>query len=281
MNISFNTIKFTLKRCYILNKEVKTQEEYIADLEKKVVEISLKLKNERRKLHEQAALNELVFRKLIHNIKNPVGVALSFSEMILHDILKYTPEKLEKHLKIIHNSTSFSIDLLNSFAAFERYQLPDFTLHLKEGDIGLFLKNVIAKITPIAIQKNISILEIIPTVTSSVLFDSSEMNIALDAIILNAIRYSNENSTIDILVKELDDAIEISVTDQGIGVSEEHIGLLCSEFYVVNTYSADGKKCIGLGLSISKRIILKHKGTLNIVSELNKGTTVCISLPKK
>ncbi|MBP8792622.1 MAG: HAMP domain-containing histidine kinase [Lutibacter sp.] len=264
-----------------MNKEVKTQEEYIADLEKKVVEISLKLKNERRKLHEQAALNELVFRKLIHNIKNPVGVALSFSEMILHDILKYTPEKLEKHLKIIHNSTSFSIDLLNSFAAFERYQLPDFTLHLKEGDIGLFLKNVIAKITPIAIQKNISILEIIPTVTSSVLFDSSEMNIALDAIIQNAIRYSNENTEITISLKETETSIDINIIDQGIGISEEHIFHLLSEFYVINTFSEDGKKCIGLGLSIANKIISMHNGTLKIASNLNEGTTVFISLPKR
>ena len=264
-----------------MNKEVKTQEDYIADLEEKVFELSLKLKNEQSQLGEQAALNGLVFKKLIHNLKNPVGVAFSFSEMMLYDIAKYTPEKLEKHLNIIHNSAGFSIDLLNSFAGFSRYQMPDFVLHKKEGDIVPFLKNVISKITPIAHEKNIAITSVIPAASTSILFDSFEMNIALDAIILNAIRYSNENSTIDILVKELDDAIEISVTDQGIGVSEEHIGLLCSEFYVVNTYSADGKKCIGLGLSISKRIILKHKGTLNIVSELNKGTTVCISLPKK
>ena len=103
-----------------MKKKGEQLEDYVSDLEEKIVDLSFKLKNKSAELEKQAELNSLVFKKLVHNLKNPVGVAFSFSEMMLHDFRNYNEEKLEKHLSIIYNSSQFSIDLLNKFAFFSR-----------------------------------------------------------------------------------------------------------------------------------------------------------------
>ena len=102
----------------------------------------------------------------------------------------------------------------------------------------------------------------------------------LRVLIHNALRFSPNNSTIKVEVVENDKHIETIITDEGIGISESDLVNVFNEFYVVNTYSEDKEKCIGLGLSIAEIIVENHKGTITVDSELNKGTCFKLSLPK-
>ncbi len=281
MNNSFITIKFTLDRNIIVKEKKENQQEYIADLEEKVVELSLKLKSKNIEIREQAELNSLVFKKLVHNLKNPVGIAFSFSEMMLQDFRNYTEEKQEKHLTIIKNSSKFSIDLLNSFAQYTRYQLVDLVFNFSHHNVVEIIKNCIAALEPLANEKQCSIIATLPIDAVKVYCDKTELGTALTNIIHNAIRYSNESSEISIQLRDLKSTIEIEVKDQGIGISEENLPQICKEFFVINTYSADTKKCIGLGLTIADKIVKLHEGKISFESNLNEGTNVLVTLPKK
>lgn len=280
LNIRFNKIKFTVKYCIILKKKAEQLKDYVSDLEEKIVDLSFKLKNKTSELEKQAELNSLVFKKLVHNLKNPVGIAFSFSEMMLQDFRNYTDEKSEKHLSIINNSSKFSIDLLNSFAFFSRYQLPDLKFHFLEQNFIVFINKVIGKIKPLAKEAGISINCNIPDSMAPIIFDETELGIAITNVLHNAIRYSNSNTSITIIVLESSKNVDVTIIDEGMGISEDNIHQVFNEFFVVNTYSADGKKCIGLGLPIARKIIEMHQGKITILSELEKGTKVCITIPK-
>ena len=97
----------------------------------------------------------------------------------------------------------------------------------------------------------------------------------------NAIRYSPENTAIQISVFENKNEINVIIADQGIGIEENHLPFIFNDFFVVNTYSNDTKKCIGLGLPITKRILAMHNGTITTESQIGKGSIFTITLPKE
>ena len=281
MNISFNTVKFTSKRYVILKKEAKTVNNYTDNLEEKVIELSLKLKGKDRQLEDVIELNNLTFKKLIHNLKNPVGVAFSFSEMILEGLQNYTPDKLERHIEIIKNSSEFSLNLLNSFAEFHRYQSTDLKLYFANQNFSKFLLEILEIAKKNANEKGIRIQTNLPEKDIEYYFDKTELAKAISNVLINAIRYSSENTTIHLNVFEDKNEINVIITDQGIGIEKEHLPFIFNDFFVVNTYSNDTKKCIGLGLPITKRILEIHKGKITVESQIEKGSTFTITLPKK
>jgi PAS domain S-box-containing protein len=107
--------------------------------------------------------------------------------------------------------------------------------------------------------------------------DESMITQVLQNIIANGIKY-NENDVAEITIEsfENENEIVISVTDNGIGIAEEHI----EKIFNVFTRLTSDSKGTGLGLSISKRIVEKHKGTIAVTSTVGKGTTFTLKIPK-
>lgn len=252
-------------------------QKYISELEEKVVELSLKLKNRSNELKSLEHSNNKLIGKLIHNLKNPIGIVYSFSDIILDSIDNYPAEKLEKHLNVINNSASYSIKLLNDFGLFNELKSPSFE-NEKTNYIDI-LNNVIENFNEIAFKKNISLVKNISNPIINLNVNTDKISVALSNLISNALRFSNENSTITIEVIENSKTVDTIISDQGIGISEGDIFSVFNELFVVNTYSNDKQKCIGLGLPIAKKIIEHYGGKISIKSIIHKGSTVKISLP--
>jgi len=264
----------------ILPKIKRNSEEYISELEDKIVTLSLKLRNKTNELNSVNEVNKKTIGKLVHNLKNPIGVVYSFSDMIIEDVEDYTTEKLEKHLQVIKNSAEFSLQFLNSIAKYSQLQSPDLKYDLKTLNYINIVTNVIAEFNSIAEEKNIRIETDLPESLPFLQVDEAEISLAIKNIINNAFRYSNEKSTIKITIKENLNTVETIINDEGIGISEENLPYISTNFFVVNTYSEDKQKCIGLGLSIANKIVEHHKGKILITSVLHKGSSIKILLPK-
>lgn len=97
----------------------------------------------------------------------------------------------------------------------------------------------------------------------------------------NATKYSPANPMIRVTVKEEGAAVCILLQDQGIGMSREAVKKIFDKFYRVPTGNVHDVKGFGLGLSYVKTMLEAHKGTISVQSELGKGSTFTINLPKK
>lgn len=95
----------------------------------------------------------------------------------------------------------------------------------------------------------------------------------------NAIRYSNNDSTISILTKIVKGNAIIEIIDRGIGIPEKDLPHITERFYRVNKARSRSDGGSGLGLSIVDQLVKQHQGSIKIKSELGKGTTVSISIP--
>ncbi len=250
------------------------------ELEAKIIELNLKLKSKNDEIDLLYQTNTKIIRKLNHNLKNPVGVILSFSEMMIEDLELYTPEKLTKHLQIINNSANFSIELLNNVSKFTRLRLPGTRFIFSNKNFIEIIEAVLNEFEEVALKTAISIKRVFPDKAIILALDEDEIKEAIRNIINNAFRYSTSNTTVTISVKENTDTVELIITDEGIGISEKDIPAVLTEFHVVNTYSEDRQKCVGLGLTLANKIVERHKGQITISSTLGKGSSFKIILPK-
>ena len=104
---------------------------------------------------------------------------------------------------------------------------------------------------------------------------------ALSNLLSNALKYTPQKGFIHFSVKKLNSVIEIIITDNGIGIAAHHLANIFQRFYRVDSARARSDGGTGLGLAIVKSIVDLHHGIISIDSELGKGTTVRIILPKK
>lgn len=112
-----------------------------------------------------------------------------------------------------------------------------------------------------------------------VVADSDLLDLAIMNLLENAVKYSQGPAHIKITVKRVGSEVYLSVSDQGIGMSESDLPLIFGRFYTVDKARSRKSGGAGLGLSIVKTIIEKHKGRVHVASQLGKGSTFTLILP--
>ncbi|TAG12844.1 MAG: sensor histidine kinase [Sphingobacteriia bacterium] len=126
-------------------------------------------------------------------------------------------------------------------------------------------------------QKNIQLIQAVSTNLPLVKADVEKTSWILVNLLTNAIKYSPENESIYIDVKENNNELIFSVTDTGNGIPAEYLVKLFDRFYQV---PGTANKGTGLGLSISKEFMEAQAGTISVESELGKGSRFYFNLPK-
>ncbi|HSQ45603.1 MAG TPA: ATP-binding protein, partial [Lutibacter sp.] len=169
---------------------------------------------------------------------------------------------------------------LDTISKYTRVNSPNYSLKTEQINYSELVNGLVNEFRTKASEKNIGLEVNIPSNDIFLTIDIDEIRQALSAVLNNALRYSNENSIVNVSVEETKNTVETTITDQGIGISDTDLPHIFEEFYVVNTYSDDKQKCIGLGMAIAKKIIEKHKGKISAKSILEKGSSFKISLPK-
>jgi signal transduction histidine kinase len=111
--------------------------------------------------------------------------------------------------------------------------------------------------------------------------DDDRLSRVLINLLGNALKFSPNNTTITIGVKELMEVIEFTVSDEGRGIPADHVARIFDRFQQVTADDARVLGGSGLGLAITKAIIEEHGGTIIVVSDVDKGTTFTFRIPKK
>jgi protein-histidine pros-kinase len=98
-------------------------------------------------------------------------------------------------------------------------------------------------------------------------------------LVSNAVKFTPEGGTVSIGAKRLHEMVEISVTDNGIGIAESDLGRLFTEFQQLDPGAGRKQEGTGLGLALTKRLVALHGGDVRVASDLGKGSTFTLVLP--
>ena len=224
-----------------------------------------------------------------HELRTPLSV-LSGSIKTLQGPARGDLEGQKKFLDMMEQHTTRMTRLIDNLLSLSRIELS--ASRLPEGRVDLYsiLLNIALMLEVPAARRNIRItLEPalgVPHITG----DEVELSQLFQNLAGNAVKYSNENSTVRISLRETlkptsaggrDNAayIEVSVVDEGAGIPAEHIPRLTERFYRVDTARSREMGGTGLGLAIVKHIVGRHRGVLDIHSVEGEGTTFTVFLP--
>jgi len=169
--------------------------------------------------------------------------------------------------------------LSSSLLQLAQYQKPKNNIRFEKVEVNEIVKAAIKKVTPMAKEKQIKINEFGDT--AMVIGDKYSLTDLFVILLDNAIKYSPKESSIEIRTKTLRDQVNISVKDSGIGMDESDLAHIFDRFYRSDTArSKNAKGGYGLGLSIAKKIVDSHNGSINVKSAFGKGSIFTITLQR-
>ena len=153
-------------------------------------------------------------------------------------------------------------------------------LYKQKTDINALTQKILDDFKITIQKKNIKLETEISTTPILISIDPIRIEQVLNNIISNALRYVAKNDSIFIQIKENLKTIEIIIKDSGPGIEKNKQRYIFDRFYRVDKSRSRQEGGSGLGLSIAKELIQAHEGTISLKSDLGKGTTFTISMPK-
>ena len=214
-----------------------------------------------------------------HELRTPVTVLRSYCDTLasMGDEFDYKTQK--EFLGIINKEVIRLNDMVNDILDFSRYEAGNIKLEKELKDVSQLIQDCITRAQVLAKDKNLKFSVNIAQDLPEIPINYDSITRALMNLITNAIKYSENDKTITVKAEKSEDYVIITVTDQGIGISEENQKKVFDRFFRVEN-SAHTVKGTGLGLHLVKIAIEKHHlGEVFVHSQLGEGSTFGFKLP--
>ncbi len=237
------------------------------------------------KAEELAEMNmhkDKFLANMSHELRTPLNSIIGFSDLLIAKSKLIKPEKIDNFATKILTAAEHLLDLISDLLEIAKVDAGVLTLNFTEFDSSLLTQEVTEMLQPIADKKELILKS--PCLKQPIVINADKRLIrqVLINIINNALKYTKTGDVTVTLMDTLDNQnIEIKVKDTGIGISEKDTQLIFKDFHRVEQGLTSNFEGVGLGLTLSKRIIELHKGTITVQSELNKGSIFTILIPKE
>jgi two-component system, OmpR family, phosphate regulon sensor histidine kinase PhoR len=216
---------------------------------------------------------------MTHEFKTPISTIAISSEVLMREDIIAQPQKIYNYARIIHSENARLKNQVERVLQIASLDEANPQLHKTIIDINELLKKVIENMKINLQQKSTQILLSLKEKALEISADSVHLTNIFYNLIDNALKYSPEQSTILIKTKEHKKGAIISIQDNGIGISKEDKKHIFDKFFRVSTGNVHNIKGFGLGLYYVKIMVEAHKGTIDLETEINEGTTFNIWLP--
>ena len=230
-----------------------------------------------QQLAKQEETRQQFISDVSHEFQTPLTAIQGFATILKNENL--TEEQRKKYADIIVFHSKRLSTLSKNMLQLTVLDGEDVKLEASEFSLIEQLNRVIETQDNLALSKNIEIEFHPPKNDILIVGDESRLEQVWINLVNNAIKYTNDNGVVTIQVKKLSKAVEVKIQDTGVGMSKEAISHIFERFYRQDkSRSVEGN---GLGLSIVKRIVDLHQGTINVVSREDGGSQFTVLLPQE
>jgi signal transduction histidine kinase/CheY-like chemotaxis protein len=252
----------------------KAAQQYASDLERRVEERTIEL------THANRAKNEFL-ANMSHELRTPLNSILGLSESLLEQSRGPLNEKQEHALQIIASSGKHLLGLINDILEVSKIEAGKMEIHPDIISVKDICYSSLNFVKEAGLKKSIAIdLQSDPSV-STLFADPQRLKQILVNLLSNAVKFTPERGKVILAVNTNtdQDQIQFSVTDNGIGIAPENLKKLFSPFMQVDSSLARQYQGTGLGLTIAYKLTELHGGSMQVESEIGKGSCFTISLP--
>jgi signal transduction histidine kinase/ligand-binding sensor domain-containing protein/CheY-like chemotaxis protein len=236
-----------------------------------------------QKLHQADELKLRFFTNISHEFRTPLTLILGPTENLLEEESYSDTAKVKETLTLIYKNEKRLFRLINQLLEIRRIETGSLKLKVSEEDIVPFLLSITELFEGMAKNNNINFNFISESDSIKFFFDADKIEKTVFNLLSNSFNYTPSGGAIIVFLEhteiENQSWIKISVTDTGKGIAQKHLPFIFDRFYQLSTKSETGQISSGIGLSLCKDMIEKHKGKISASSEPGKGTTVEVLIP--
>ena len=240
----------------------------------KIEKQNFRLQQEQRYLAELEQLKNNFVSLISHDLKTPIAKIQAIVDRLL---MQHTDKELGQDLQSLRLFSDELNRYIQSILKVLRIESRDFKINTEVSDINEIIEEALEQLTPLAREKNIQVTTSLEPMFS-LEFDSTLIKEVVINLVENGIKYTPAGGAIEIVSRETEDSVLVSVKDTGEGVKPEDMDKVWGKF----TRGSDQDlktKGSGLGLYLVKYFIELHGGKVTMESKLGQGTTVSFSLP--
>ena len=248
-----------------------SQDEVIQALQRQVNELT----TANLLLEEQLARKEQFTAMIAHELRGPLTPIINYAQMVNRHIQR--PDAVERDTKVIISQAMRLVRLVDDLLDASRLSSGQFKLVRERCDIVVLTQDIVEQLRPLAPYHTL-VLDT-PDASISGNWDTGRLQQALGNLLDNAIKYSDEHTTVTINVRQEQNSVHISVHNLGTSIPATSVSELFRPF--VRLPATRDRQGSGLGLYITKCIIEAHGGTLRLEPHLDdrQGTTFSFDLP--
>jgi signal transduction histidine kinase len=218
---------------------------------------------------------------LSHQLQNPVAAITGNLELLFDEVEPGDPS--ERPLRAIERATGRIQAMIQDLLALAKVNNPDRPLHEVEVDLAGLARDVADAVRAEAAAGDVKVMLDLAVEPILVRGDPGELEDLVANLVSNALKYSDPGGSVTAGVQRVVQGgtayVELTVTDEGIGIAEAERDRLFEEFFRSESVEARTRPGTGLGLAVVDRVVRRHRGRIAVESELGEGTTFRVLLP--
>jgi signal transduction histidine kinase len=220
-------------------------------------------------------LRQNMVADIAHELRTPLSVMRGNLEAILDGVFEPT----EENISSIHKETVLLTRLVDDLQELALAEAGELRIERESTDLRALIERTVRSVSPQADRDNLTIVKDLPDDLPSVSVDPQRIGQVMFNLLDNALRHSPQGGTVTVKAREQEGALQVDVTDQGPGLSDEELSLVFERFYRGDKARARATGGAGLGLTIVKQLVEAHGGRVWAESEAGKGATFSLTLP--
>jgi two-component system phosphate regulon sensor histidine kinase PhoR len=214
-----------------------------------------------------------------HELRTPLATLIGYAETLRERADDIDPETRERFLAVVHDEARRMQRVVEDLISLSRIEAEKFTAPTDAVALDPLIDHTLESARRIADERGSALVRDVGPDLPHVAADATQILQLLDNLVMNALRYGEPGTPVTLAAYAEGSMVRLTVSDQGEGIAPEHVQRVTERFYRVDNSRSRSLGGTGLGLSIVKHIVERHRGRLNIESEVGKGTSVHVLLP--
>ncbi|MHB9111953.1 MAG: GAF domain-containing sensor histidine kinase [Thermoleophilia bacterium] len=260
-----------------LELRVKDRTEALSRMYQESERKSRDLEEANLKLREVDRMKSEFLANMSHELRTPLNSIIGFSKLILDGLDGEINEEQKNDLATVHSNGLELLRLIDDLLNLARIEAGRINLILQPAQPEDVVEEAVMGARSMSRDKGLELEYSAPAELKAVVMDAGKVRQVLLNLIGNAIKFTDEGK-IEVSLEQRPDVTVFSVKDTGAGISKEEAGMIFDRFHQANPGLA-GTAGVGLGLTISKRFVDMHRGTIQVTSEPGKGSVFSFTIP--
>jgi signal transduction histidine kinase len=275
---SFNLMAESVRQ---REEELRTHADQLDSLNRELLAKQEELGEINAKLQEASRHKSAFLANMSHELRTPLNAIIGFSAILANESYgALSREEREEFLNNIIASGRHLLGLINDVLDLSKIEANKLTLNPEKLAIHDLIDDVRQTVKPTTDKKNITIDVGVDAQLSAVTADAVKLKQIFFNLIGNAVKFTPEGGRVDIRGRLVEEGVEFSITDTGIGIRHEDQARIFQEFEQVETSAERRYEGTGLGLTLARRLVELHGGRIWLESEFGKGSTFAFVLPR-